>query len=161
MVKNALCRTILRGFFITLTSRRAEQRIRIFVTQTLECSENSFTVMFLCRITFHVHLGNTGQLMTGKFIMEMTEGDSAFFAMAISSKRSILDEQSSLMSELGVIKGMATSALVSHLFQSCQGDATKLLIMGWESKMQLPHGFHSKLNDSSPTSSPTRLPTSK
>jgi hypothetical protein len=24
--------------------------------------------------------------------------------------------------------------------------------MGWESKMQLPHGFHSKLNDSSPTS---------
>ena len=46
MVKNALCRTILRGFFITLTSRRAEQRIRIFVTQTQECSENSFTVMF-------------------------------------------------------------------------------------------------------------------
>ena len=43
-----------------------------------------------------------------------------------------------------VIRLVATSALVSHLFQSCQGDATKLLIMGWESKMQLPHGFHSK-----------------
>ena len=93
-----------------------------------------------------MHLGNTEQLLTGKFTTVMTEGDSAFFAMAISSKRSILNEQNSLMSELGVTKGMAKSALVSHLFQSCQGDATKLFIMGWESKMQLPHGFHYKLN---------------
>ena len=85
MEKHALCRTILRGFYITLTSRRAEQRIHILVTQTLECSENSFTVMFLCQITFHVHLGNTGQLKTGKFTMVMTEDVLEVAAVGLSS----------------------------------------------------------------------------
>ena len=36
--------------------------------------------------------------------MVMSEGDSAIFAMAVSSKRAILNEQSSFMSELGGIK---------------------------------------------------------
>ena len=36
--------------------------------------------------------------------MVMREGNSAFFAMPISSKRTILNEQGSLMSESGVIK---------------------------------------------------------
>ena len=138
MVKNALCRTILRGFFITLTSRRAEQRIRIFVTQTQECSENSFTVMFFVsnnipRALRKYRTANDREIHYGN-----ERGRFSLFCYAYIFEANDIKRARFIDVGIGrnqVIRLVATSALVSHLFQSCQGDATKLLIMGGESKI--------------------------